>query len=323
VNQPIAVTEDEKIHSGIKYARDSTEAKWEPQQINETSGIPLADLHCGECTAPVSGFRRTILRTNKPRSPHFKLKVRPDKNGSKHDPDCKFDLPAAIAAGIKLTRTIRYSRDRKRWQICFPDDILRDPSPRGELPEDEKSADLTDPARYRRMATGPSHRLALLNDIRRVVALLHEYRDHPSAADSFEGIWRDVPLSWDELYYPPDRYDELIARAIAARTPERPTGKIEQPIIVSGQITSVGAATNKQPNMVLRLALENDTREPPSKLVVRGDAGLFPTLASGDAVVVMTRWGMWTPKSEKVDYCTGWLNWRFKIAKIDHDLLDP
>lgn len=307
-----------QARSAIRFARDSTGRSWYPEHITEHSGLPTADLHCGGCTASVTAFRETTLRTNTIRSAHFKLKASRDGLVNTHDPDCTFHLQAAVANLLRDTRTVSYSRTRRRWQIAFPDDVT------GPTPVKRKPG-RTDPATgtgtsFRGHTTDPRQRLALLNDVHRVVTLLHQHRDDAAAANLFEGVWRGAVIGWADLYYPPDRHQALIQRIRGGV--ER---RVDQPIAVSGQITSSVPPADGRPHRTLYLALRRDTRADRVNLVVRGTPDLLPDLPVDDAVVVLTRWGMWAPPagSRRVEYCTGWLNWPHQITTVDPDLLDP
>ncbi|HEY5150482.1 MAG TPA: hypothetical protein VIJ23_11785 [Mycobacterium sp.] len=298
-------------NSAIRFARDSNNRIWRPEQIDDPrSGMPLSDLRCGGCTVQVSAFRTTTLRTGTERSPHFKIKGARGQLRT-HDSECEFHLRTAIRETVRLTRTIR--RAGPRWEIVVPADINLTPADDTEPPAaPAMQGSLTGPSR----TSGPSHRLALLNDIRRVVALLHHHRDDPAANDSFAAVWRGQTITWDDFYYPPDRHSALIARVAAAAAP-----RLAQPVVVSGQVVAMPPPKDDGRQAVY-LALADDTRTPPVRLVVRGDPRFFPDIHKGAAVVVFTQWQWFKPETRRAEYCTGWLNWPHKIASIDPDLLD-
>ena len=306
------------VNSAIKFARDSSGGFWRPEQIDQaSSGIPLAELHCGGCTVPVAAFRSTTLRTGTQRSPHFKIKGARGVIGS-HESTCDFHLRTAIRDMLRRTRTVRRSA-AGQWEIVVPADINNKPTVAVPTTEDGDAADLTCPS----PTSGSGHRLLLLNDIRRVLSLLHHHRDDPDAAGSFAALWQGSSISWDDFYYPPDRHAALTGRVSAAAAADR----LVQPVVVSGQVVNIRRPAGQSPTgelLTLHLALTHDTRTPPIRLVVRGDPRHFPPIDDGAAVAVFTQWRSWSPPASPsgVTYCTGWLDWPHRIAVIDPDLLD-
>ena len=129
-----------QARSAIRFARDSPGRAWCPEHIAEAQRHPTGDLHCGGCSAPVTAFRETTLRTNTVRSAHFKLKASRDRANT-HDPDCTFHLQTAVAT---LLRDTQFPNDFDAVAVRRPAGPPGPPSPmrrrRGRAPHTAAAA---------------------------------------------------------------------------------------------------------------------------------------------------------------------------------------
>lgn len=219
----------------VPTARDATGKRtWRPTDITTTPpGFSTSGLLCGKCPAPVKAIHNHT-RGGKPVAAFFSLRsAGPGAPSASHADSCEYNVAAAVddlRARLELVTIDAAGVDLY--------ELVMDHT--GILAQVETTAPAALDRRVRHRPATTTRFIAvrpkLLDDLVKIVTLVHRYRDDPTAAHLFTLRWGTYRLSWADFYYPPDRHPALVDRAVAAAA----AGSADVgPLVVTGTITTI------------------------------------------------------------------------------------